>query len=70
MNFEQQFLGDLSEWLDLQVSLMAKAEKLAHDEGEHDAEIRYESRLEAYQHLRHKMELYKAGKGFHEETIV
>ncbi|MFC4653201.1 DUF1912 family protein [Lactococcus nasutitermitis] len=66
MTYEQEFLKDFSEWLNQQVNLMAKAQQLAETEHEHDAAIRYESRLDAYNFLQTKFENYKNGKNFHD----
>ena len=66
MNYEQQFLADFSEWVNAQVTLMAKAQQFTEKENEQEAAIRYESRLDAYQFLQGKFENYKNGKDFHE----
>jgi hypothetical protein len=62
--YEQQFIEDFADWLQTQADINAKAQKYAAEAGEHDAEVRYESRLEAYEFLQGKIQNYRAGKPF------
>ncbi len=66
MNYEQQFLHDFEDWVNQQVKVMSMAKKIAEEEHEQEAVLRYESRLDAYQFLQSKFENYKNGKSFHE----
>lgn len=66
MNYEQQFLHDFEDWINQQVKVMSMARKIAEEEHEQEAVLRYESRLDAYQFLQSKFENYKNGKSFHE----
>lgn len=73
MTFEQEFLKDLEEWLNMQLMVnevaMTESQKefeASQDERAKDAIIRYESRLDAYQFLQGKLENYKQGKSFHD----
>lgn len=63
-SYQQQFIEDLAEWLDMQISVNEKAQGFVAEAGEHDAEVRYESRLEAYEFLAGKIVNYKEGKPF------
>ncbi|MFV0556700.1 MAG: DUF1912 family protein [Lactovum sp.] len=67
-NYEKKFLSDFNDWVNQQVLLMEKAMKLSDEEGEKEAEIRYESRLDAYRFLQTKFENYREGLDFHEFT--
>lgn len=73
MTFEQEFLKDLEEWLNMQLMVnevaMTESQKefeASQDERAKDAIIRYESRLDAYQFLQGKLDNYKNGKSFHD----
>ena len=65
-NKDKQFLKDFADWTDQQVVLMAKAQQLAEMEGEQEANIRYESRLDAYRFIQGKFNNYRQGKAFHD----
>ncbi|MDR0299977.1 MAG: DUF1912 family protein [Streptococcaceae bacterium] len=62
--YEQQFIEDLAAWLEMQITVNEKAQGFAAEVGEHDAEVRYESRLEAYEFLSGKILNYRQGKPF------
>jgi hypothetical protein len=66
MNYEQQFLQDFEDWVNQQVQVMSRAKKIAEEESEQEAALRYESRLDAYQFLQGKFENYKHGKSFYD----
>ena len=73
MTYEQEFLKEFAAWIETQVMInqMAMDESrrvLEEDKDERaaDAYIRYESKLDAYQFIQGKFEIYKAGKGFHD----
>ena len=61
MTYEQEFLKDFSEWIEQQIQIstlaMTSAERLKNeDPAAKDAAIRYESRLEAYDFIKGKVE--------------
>ncbi|GBG96513.1 DUF1912 family protein [Lactococcus termiticola] len=66
MTYEEEFLKDFQEFIAQQTMLMETAQKLAESEKQHDAAIRYESRLDAYRFLQSKFKNYEQGLGFHE----
>ncbi|MDR0298301.1 MAG: DUF1912 family protein [Streptococcaceae bacterium] len=61
---ESEFLSELENFVSAQLTIMEKARQIAADEKQTDAEIRYESRLSAYEFLRGKFDNFHAGKKF------
>ncbi|GAB2026189.1 DUF1912 family protein [Lactovum odontotermitis] len=62
--YEQQFIEDFAAWLEQQMHINQKAKAYAAEANEHDAEIRYESRLDAYEFLTGKIQNYREHKPF------
>ena len=66
MTYEEEFLEDFAKFVDAQIPLMEKAQKMAEQAGSKEAAIRYESRLDAYTFLASKFENYRNHLGFNE----